>query len=61
MSDLPELALEVHGGVRRWRGTPSLAWNSQTIEVHRGADSEKIVVQQQFCSGPRRCPDADRV
>jgi hypothetical protein len=24
MSDLPELALEVHGGVRRWRETPSL-------------------------------------
>jgi hypothetical protein len=40
---------------------PGLAWNSQTIEVHRGADSEKIVVPKQFFSGPRRCPDADRV
>ena len=38
-----------------------LTWISQTIEAHRGADSEKIVVAQQFCSDPRRCPDADRV
>jgi hypothetical protein len=38
-----------------------LARISQTIRVHRGADSERSVVPQRFSLVQRRCPDADRV
>src|ERR1700693_6175139 len=35
---------------------PPLAWISQTREVHRGCESERIVVQQRFLHDPRCAP-----
>jgi hypothetical protein len=42
-------------------GSRALAWISQTREVHRGQESERIVVQQHFSPRSKVRPDADRV